>query len=267
VGAAEAVIPTANAVVPRHGGDPNQFHSGVRRLVEGLAERGVRRIVLPSVPVTGLDSSVPLASERRRLEEFILRAVPDSAILRFPPFMEVWLALVGSSIALRGEPNATIGRPSPFLRSFRSATGTLVERRGVMLVPGPAAHRHTFISVADAARACAEAVSRPELAGAVREVGGPEVLSWRDVAEIFSRLLGRRVRVVSTPGSVYADAAFLLGPVATVPSRTMALNRFIASSETAWPAGGGLVEKSDMTTVEQFLKEKLALPATLPEVA
>ena len=29
--------------------------------------------------------------------------MPDSVVLRFPPFMEVWLALVGSSLPLRGE--------------------------------------------------------------------------------------------------------------------------------------------------------------------
>lgn len=265
---AEAVVLTANAVVPRRGDDPSRFASGARRLVEGAAQRGVRRVVLPSVPVTGLDSSVPLASERRRLEELVLRTVPESAIVRFPPFIECWLALVGSSIPLRGEPNATIGRPSPFLRSFRSATGALVERRGLMLVPGPAANRHAFIAIADAAGACAEAVSRPDMAGAVREVGGPAILSWRDVADIFSRLLGRHVRVLSTPGAVYAAAAFMLGPVATVPSRTMALNRFMASSETAWqPPGGDLVDPSEMTTVEQFLERKLALPAKLPQVA
>lgn len=265
---AEALVLTANAVVPRRGDDPGRFASGARRLIAGAAERGVRRVVLPSVPITGLDSRVPLASERRRLEELVLAAVPDSVIVRFPPFIECWLALVGSSIPLRGEPNATIGRPSPFLRSFRSATGTLVERRGVMLVPGPAAHRHAFISIADAADACAEAISPAEPGGAVREVGGPEILSWRDVAAIFSRLLGRRVRVLPTPGGVYATAAFVLGPLATVPSRTMALNRFMAGSETVWqPPGGGLVDPRGMTTVEQLLVRKLALPAQLPEVA
>jgi uncharacterized protein YbjT (DUF2867 family) len=137
-----------------------------------------------------------------------------------------------------------------------------------MLVPGPPGRRHAFISVVDAAAACAEAVSRPDLAGEVREVAGPEVLSWRDVADIYSRLLGRRVRILWTPAAVYAAAAAVLGPFAAVPSRTMALNRFMAGSETAWqPPGGGLVDPAQMTRVEDLLADKLSLPAGLPHVA
>ena len=55
---------------------------------------------------------------------------------------------------------------------------------------------------------------------------------------------------------------------AAVPSRTMALNRFLGASEAPWsPGGGGLVDPAGMTTVEAFLTAKLALPAALPTVA
>ena len=57
---------------------------------------------------------------KRDLEKKLLRKASASWVLRLPPFMESWFALVGSSLPLRGEPNATIGRPSPFLRRFRS---------------------------------------------------------------------------------------------------------------------------------------------------
>lgn len=265
---AETVVLTANVAAPRAGDDLARFGQGVRALVGAAGRVGVTRIVLPSVPVTDVDEHVPLAAERRRMEDDIRAAVPGSVILRFPPFMECWLALAGSSLPLRGEPNATIGRPSPFLRRFRRATGSMVEARGLLLVPGPTSHRQAFIAVADVAAACAAAVSRADLGGRTIEVAGPEVLSWVDVAEIFSRVLGRRVRAVSTPAGVFAVAAAVLRPVAPVPSRTMALNRFMGASETAWePAGGGLVDPAAMTTVEEFLRRKAALPATLPLVA
>lgn len=263
-----AIVLTANVAAPRAGDDLKGFGEGVRRLVDTAGRLGVQRLVLPSVPVTDVDEHVPLAAERRRIEEGIRAAVPGSVILRFPPFMEAWLALVGSSLPLRGEPNATMGRPSPFLRRFRRATGSMVEARGLMLVPGPTSHRHAFIAVSDVAAACAAAVSRADLDGRTIEVAGPEVLSWVDVAEVFTRVLGRRVRAVSTPVAVFAAAAAVLRPVAPVPSRTMALNRFMGASETPWvPAGGGLVDPTTMTTVEEFLTAKAALPATLPVVA
>jgi uncharacterized protein YbjT (DUF2867 family) len=175
--------------------------------------------------------------------------------------MEVWLALVGSSVPLRGEQHATIGRPSPFLRRFRDGTGRLVEDRGLMLVPGPATHRHAFLAVTDAARACVEAALRPEAAPGPVDVAGPEVLSWRGVAAVYADVLGRRVRVVTTPAAVFAIAARVLAPLADVPARTMALNRYLAASETPWSnAGGGLVEPATMTRVESFLRAKAALP-------
>jgi len=122
--------------------------------------------------------------------------------------------------------------------------------------------------VADAAAACVNALGRDDLAGETVDVGGPQVLTWVDVARVFSDVLGRRVRAVSTPAAVFAVMASLLRPVAPVASRTLALNRFVGASETAWtPPGGGLVDPSAMTTVEQFLRTKAALPATLPKVA
>ena len=56
--------------------------------------------------------------------------------------------------------------------------------------------------------------------------------------------------------------ASLLGRVDTVTARTMALNRLAGAAETVWqPGGGGLIDPAGMTTVEQFLTAKAALPA------
>lgn len=258
---AECVVLSANAVAPRSGDRPGAVDRAMDELVGDAEAVGVRRVVLPSIPVTEVDDSVPLARSRRELEQRLLGSPMQTWVLRLPPFMDVWLALVGSSVPLRGEQHATIARASPFLRRFRRATGRLVEERGVMLVPGPAAHRHAFIAVADAARACMEAALRSEAATGPLDVAGPEVLSWNDVAAVYADVLQRRVRVVTTPAAVYAAAARVLAPVADVPSRTMALNRYLATSETPWTgAGGGLVDPATMTRVEPFLRAKAALP-------
>lgn len=258
---AECLVLSANAVAPRAGDRPGNVDRAMFELVADAEAVGVRRVVLPSIPVTAVDASVPLARGRRELEQRILSSSMESWVLRLPPFMEVWLALVGSSVPLRGEQYATIGRPSPFLRRFRSGTGRLVEDRGLMLVPGPATHRHAFIAVPDAARACVEAALSHEGAAEPVDVAGPEVLSWHDVAAVYADVLGRPVRVVAAPAAVFAAAARALTPIADVPARTMALNRYLAASETAWPnAGGGLVEPSSMTRVDAFLRAKAALP-------
>jgi nucleoside-diphosphate-sugar epimerase len=179
-----------------------------------------------------------------------------------PPFTEVWLALAGSSIPLRGEPRATVARAYPFLRRFRRLAGTTVERRGVMVVPGRASIRNAFLSVHDAARVMAALVDVPEVSGPV-DVGGPEVLTWTDVAGIFGEVLGRPVRVRTTPVAVFTAGQRALARVAPSASAVLGLNRLIGTAETPW-------DTSELTrrlgvhplrTVEQVIREKAALPA------
>jgi uncharacterized protein YbjT (DUF2867 family) len=264
----DVVIATANAVVARSGDDPALFDRGLAALLTDAMQVGVDRVVLPSVPVTRVDQQVAPMRAKRAMEQSIAQGPVQAWVVRLPPFMESWFALVGSSVPLRGEPHATIGRPSPFLRRFRALTGSLVEDRGIMLVPGPATHRHAFLSVKDAARACVEAAigDRPAPSAPV-EVAGPEDLSWNDVADLFGEVLGRRVRVLTTPGPVYAAASRLLAPLAAVPSRTMALNLFMASAEfSGFAPGGGLLDPDTLVTAREFLRAKAALGRQLEQV-
>ncbi len=130
-----------------------------------------------------------------------------------------------------------------------------------MLVPGPPSNKHAFISVHDAARACVEAALRGSPApNGPLEVGGAEILSWQEVADLYGRVLGRRVRPLSTPAPVYGTAARLLAKIAPVPSRTMAMNLYMASTKSAYSnAGGDLIEPATMVTAEDFLRGKAAL--------
>ena len=264
----DTLILSANAATPRAGDDPAAFDAGMSALVDEALSEGVGTFVLPSVPASSKDQQVPPMLAKRRLEDKLLGGPAASWVLRLPPFMESWLALVGSSLPLRGEPNATIGRPSPFLRRFRSATGSLVEDRGLMLVPGPPSNRHALISVHDVARACVEAALRDAPApNRPLEVGGPEILSWQEVADLYGTVLGRRVRVLSTPAPVYGTAARLLARVAPVPSRTMSMNLFMATTESPYsPPGGDLVDPATMMTVETFLRGKAAMAPELTPV-
>ncbi len=272
----DAIIVTANSAAPRRGDRAADLDNALTRVLATAAGTGVGRVVLPSVPLTPFDDRIPLFRAKRRLEETLATSTMSSAVLRLPPFMESWLALVGSSVPLRGEPHATLGRSSPFLRRFRAATATLVEDRGILLAPGRADTRSAFISVHDVADACSAAVEGdrhddgedPGSDHAVVDVAGPEVLTWRDVADVFARLLDRRVRVLATPAPVFAALAAVMKPFGDAPSGTMALNRAMAATETPWTdPGGGLVDPLTMTTVTQFLEAKLRLPAALPEVA
>ena len=137
-----AVVATANATAPvRRGDTAAAVENGYAELVRRAEHAGVSRFVLASTPETDLDETVPVARTKRRTEELLAASGLSWLSLRMPPFSEVWLALVGSELPLRGEERTTLGRAYPTLRRFRRVTGRTLDRHGLMLVPGPASSR------------------------------------------------------------------------------------------------------------------------------
>lgn len=259
-----AVVATANPIAPiRRGDSAGALDAGYAELIGRATPAGVARFVFASVPATPLDARVPVARSKRRTEQLLAASGMSWLALRMPPFTEVWAALVGSELPLRGEQRSTLARPYTTLRRFRRLTGHTIDRHGVMVVPGPASARQAFLSVHDAAAALAAAVRPGTGAGAV-DLGGPEALSWTEVAAIYQRVLGRRIRVVSQPAGLFAVLSRLSAPVAPALSGVLALNRLIASSETDWNTAGtaerfGL---GPLRTVEGVLREKAGLPVS-----
>lgn len=258
-----AVIATANVVAPTHREDTHEaLARGYEELIARARAAGVQRFVYASVPDTPLDDVVPMIRAKRRVEELLAASGMSWVAVRMPPFTEVWLALVGSSLPLRGERRATVARPYGFLRRFRRVTGRSVEDRGVMVLPGSAATRNAFISVHDAARVMVAAVDATDLTGPL-DVGGPEVLTWIDVARVFGEVLGRPVRIRTTPVGVFTAAQRALTRVAPSASNVMGLNRLLATSETPWDTTevARRLDVHPLKTVEQVLRAKAALPA------
>jgi uncharacterized protein YbjT (DUF2867 family) len=258
-----AVVATANVVAPTRSGDTAAaLDAGYAELIDRAERAGVARFVLASVPETPLDPTVPVAASKRHTEQRLAASGLSWASVRMPPFTEVWLALVGSELPLRGERRATLQRPYATMRRFRRLTGRTVDRRGLMMVPGSASARQSFLSVHDAARGLVAVVDHPELTGFV-DLAGPEVLSWRDVASIYARVLGRPVRVRGIPAGAYAVLQRLFARTAPSLAGTMGLNRLLATSESDRTTPE-MVERlgiGPLRTVEQILGEKAALPA------
>jgi uncharacterized protein YbjT (DUF2867 family) len=257
-----AVIATANVIVPTHRGDSHHaLARGYRGLIDRARTAGVERFVYASVPETPLDAVVPLVRAKRAVEQQLADSGMSYVSVRMPPFTEVWLSLVGSEIPLRGEPRATVTRPYGLLRSFRSVTGRTVERRGVMMPPGSASTRNAFLSVHDAARVMAALVDTEDQGPL--DVGGPEVLTWTDIARIFGEVLGRPVRVRATPVAAFTLGQRALARVAPSAANVMALSRLLATAESPWDTSEVTrrLGVHPLRTVEQVLREKAALPA------
>lgn len=255
----EAVVASANSVAPRRGDRAGRVErEGYPNLIRTCEQAGVGRFVyVSSVSMGDWDERVPVRRWQRSVEQELERSSLEHAILRFTMFSDVWLALPGSSVPLRGVTNPTLARAHWFLRAFRAVTGRLVERRGLMLVPGSADSRFAFITVRDVARFLVAAIDHEAARNEALDVGGPEAVSWREVAQLYARLLGREVRLREAPAGVFRAMAALLGPIDGAAANTMMLNAFAATrgTELTTPELAETLGVAPLQTVEEFLAE------------
>jgi len=257
----EAVICTANSILPAPGDRVGEVeHGGYGNLLESCRRHGVKQFVFISAPVSPLDEKVPPIRWKRWNEGRIRESGISYTIFRAPPFMDSWLAVIGSRLPLRGSENPTLGRPFWFSRAYLGAVGNLMERKGWALVQGPAQRTTSFLAVRDAAAFLVNAIGHSSARDAIFDIGGPEALSWTDVVEIYSRILGRPIHAFAVPPAVYRAQQLLWKPFSAAASNQMGLNWLLASCdsvvdmrETAPLFGVRL------TTVEEFLREKAGL--------
>lgn len=258
---AGAIIATANAVAPLHGSTFAAVEDkGYADLIAACRRHHCGRFVLVSVPVTPHDDAVPLFRYKRLIEQRLLASGVDCAVLRAGPFMDDWFALIGSRLPARGDPAALIHRPWGFLQTFMGAVGDLIEKRGIALVAGPASTRHAFIAIDDVAQFLIAATTHPAAHKQVLEVGGPQLLSWTDVAALYAQVLGRPVRTVSTPGAVFRVQQLLMRPFSEAASDIMGLNWLASRTLPIHDPGHAATFGVKPTTAEQFLRAKAALP-------
>ena len=259
---AGAVIATANAVAPTHGSSFGAVDDrGYAALIDACGRHRSGRFVLVSVPVTPHDAAVPLFRTKRLIEQRLAGSGLEHAVLRAGPFMDDWFAFMGSALPARGDAAPLVARRWPFLQRFVGASGQLIDRHGMALVPGNADTRHAFIAIDDVAAALISATDHPALAHATCDLAGPQMLSWRDVAALFSEVLGRPVRVVGVPGAVFRGQQLLMRPFSEAASNIMGLN-WLASS-TLPVASDGTLARLGVSPMDarSFLHAKARLAA------
>lgn len=258
---ADAVIATANVVVPRKGDTFAATEGkGYRDLIAACRAAGVRQFVYISAPVTPIDERVPTIRSKRAIERELLASGLEYTIWRSAPFAEVWFALCGCATVTRGGSPATPPRSFWFTRLFLKFASGLVERRGIALVPGDGNARQAFVSIDDVAAFLARSVGHPAARNAILDLGGPDVMSWNDAALLMGRVLGRPVKAIHTPTAVYRAQMALLRPVSEHAANIMGLNWF-ATYPTTFEMGATYATFGVRPTrIEDMLRRKAALP-------
>ena len=118
-------------------------------------------------------------------------------------FMDDWFAFIGSRIPLHGAEAATLDRRYWFLNAFMKAVGGLIEKRGIALIPGSSRVRHAFIALDDVAEFMVRSIGRDEMNRTVVQIGGPQILTWGEAVDCYSRVLGKPLRTLYMPSGVF----------------------------------------------------------------
>ncbi|MEP7105998.1 MAG: SDR family oxidoreductase [Chloroflexota bacterium] len=146
-------------------------HEGNVNLIRAAEAAGAEHFVLVSVIDAAPDHPMELMRMKHRAEEALKASQLAWTIVRSAAFMELYAGLVG---------------------------GPLLEK-GRTTVFGRGDNPNNFVSVGDVARFVAMAVADPALRGQVLEVGGPESLTFNQLAGRFQRLTGGRGSIGHVP--------------------------------------------------------------------
>jgi NADH dehydrogenase len=150
----------------------------------------------------------------------------------------------GEKAVLSAVPSATIMRPSIMFGpedQFTNRFASLARISPVLPLVGGGVTRLQPVYVGDVATAVADAVDGKTKPGATYELGGPEVLTMREIMEIILATIERRRMLVSLPfGLAKLQALFLQfapGPLKLTPDQVVLLQSDNVVSDAAKAAG------------------------------
>ena len=184
----DVVISTANGILPQRKGDnAKNVNEGALRLIGLCEEAGVARFVQSSVPPYKYENDVPELRGKRLIEARLKQSSMQSIVIRNAAFMDVFLPMGGFRQAQDASLHATTKREYDFARRFMAMTGDLVEKYGVFLAPGGADHGTPIIATRDVAEMMVGGALYEGADNLLIEAGGPEWLTWRQIAAIIAK--------------------------------------------------------------------------------
>jgi NADH dehydrogenase len=171
----------------------------------------------------------------------------------------------GEKAVLAAVPSATILRPSVMFGSedqFANRFAALARMSPVLPLIGGGATKLQPVYVDDVATAVADAVDGRTKVGAVYELGGPEVLSMREIMQIILRVIERDRMLVPLPFAIARFKAMFLqfapGALKLTPDQVALLRTDNVVSDAATAAGLtlqglGISPESMEAVVPQYL--------------
>jgi uncharacterized protein YbjT (DUF2867 family) len=183
---------------------------GNRNLIRAAEAGGAGHFVLLSVQGAAPDHPMELFRRKYEAEQLLRASTLAWTIIRPTAYMETWAKIVG-------EPLIETGKTTVFGRGMNPIN---------------------FVSVVDVARFVERAATDPAPRGEVVEVGGPEDLTMREVAQTFARVTGKQGTVKGVPLPLMRAMAVLLRPVKPGIARQIQAGVVMDTREMRFDAAG-----------------------------
>src|SRR5712691_7356774 len=157
----EQVLAAAHALDGKGDNNPQTVDDmGNRHLIDAAKAAGVKHFIFVSVLGASPDSPLEFFRIKYRTEEYLRASGLSFTILRPSAYMELWAQLIGQPIVEQGK--------------------TTIFGRGNNPI--------NFVSVEDVTRFVCIALEESRVCNRVIEVGGPENLTFNQLAETFERV-------------------------------------------------------------------------------
>ena len=183
----EQVLAAAHGFTPGQPG--NDIHSvddaGNRSLIDAAKTAGVKHFVFISILGASPTSMMELMRIKYASEQYLQSSGLSYTIVCAAAFMEFWAATVGEPILKTGKTTIFGGGNNPI----------------------------NFVSAEDVAKFCVIALEDAKARNQVIDVGGPENLTFNQVAELFERVGGRPAKKSHVPLPIMRVMRVLMGPI------------------------------------------------------
>jgi len=232
----DVVINTANGLLPQKKGDSvTGVNEGAVKLISICEEGGISRFVQSSTPTFKRDNDVPELLGKRMIEKRLATSSMQSIIIRNPAFMDVFIVMGGFAQASDKSLHATTKREYGFAQMYMKIVGDFVVKRGWMLAPGGADHGTPTISTRDVAEMLVGGAVYEGSENLLIEAGGPQWLTWREIAAIIAQKTGRKkIRLIPIPAWLAQLNRAMVKPFSDSAANMFAMMGFVAAFQPKW---------------------------------
>ena len=229
------VVTTAHGYPGDGNNNPHTVDAiGNRRLIETAKATGVSHFVFTSALGARPDNPVDFLRIKYYVEQMVRTNVLGYTILRPAAFMESWIETIGKQIVEKGE----------------------------LTVYGRGDNPINFVSADDVAKFAVLALESPKVQGRVVEIGGPENLTFLQVAETLERIVGRSARRKYVSLLTMRIVAYFMFPINPAMSRQITAGVNMASADMAFDPTPALnLLPMQLKRLEEVAERMYALPS------